>query len=310
LTIGDQLRSFLIDFTGGHPLYLHLICQEFVALSAIHKQHAIYVPLLTQAVENVLLNPWGVLSRHFELILDRLSAGKDNQLIPAAFSALSQGKQRLKDLTSAVGGKQSVLSLKINGLMEEGVVAKNGNFYYLKDKLFRYWIKYVFQKRLKVIDLSPEKQKQEFREELNRSIENFNTILRSDLSSRIVDLLSCFDNEALHLNGRRYKLPVFDEITPAKIRGLTGGYFDVIKAASAEGTWFIVLKKESISEADVHAILSESKRLKKKPQRCVLISMGDLDENTRVKALQEKMWIWNEGEINTLLNIYDKPYIL
>ena len=89
-----------------------------------------------------------------------------------------------------------------------------------------------------------------------------------------------------------------------------GEYFDVLKATSEEESWFIVLKNEGISETDVHMILNESKKLKEKPQRCILISMGGLDENTRVKALQEKMWIWNEGEINTLLNIYDKSYIL
>lgn len=310
LAVGGQLCSFLIDFTGGHPLYLHLICQEFVSLSAIYKQNEIYVPLLTQAIENVLLNPWGVLSRHFELILNRMIAGKNNHLIPAALIVLAQGKKRIRDLAGAVGGSQSVLNQKMNVLMEEDVITKNGNFYYLKDKLFRYWIKYVFQKRIKVIEPNLEKQKQEFHDEINSSIESFTKTSRADLSSRIMDLLFCFDNEALNINGRRYKLPIFDEVVPVKIRNTAGSYFDAIKASAGDESWFIVLKNETISEADVAAIVIESKKLKVRPQRCVLISMNDLDENTRVKALQEKMWIWNEGEINTLLNIYNKPFIV
>jgi len=309
LVISEQLRNFLIDFTGGHPLYLHLICKELVALSAIHKQTEVFAPLLSQAVENVLLNPWGVLSRHFELILNRLSAGK-NQVIPPVFIVLAQGKQKLKELAIAVGSRQNVLNEKLNILIEEDVTAKNGNFYYFKDKLFKYWIKHVFQKRLRIVESTPEQQKQEFHEELSGSIEIFNKNSVSDLSTRIIDLLNCFDNEALSINGRRYKLPVFDEISPAKFRNLSGEAFDILKATSEEGPWFIVLKKDSISETEVQTIVSESKKLKAKGQRYVLISMNELDENTRVKALQEKMWIWNEGEINTLLNIYNKPYII
>lgn len=310
LVISEPLRNFLIDFTGGHPLYLHLICKELVALCAIHKQNEIFTPLLTQALENILLNPWGVLSRHFELILDHMINGKNNQMIPMTFIVLSQGKHKIKDLAAAVGARQSILNQKMTTLVEEDVIVKNGNFFYLKDKLFRYWVKYVFQKRLKIIESSREQQKQEFHDELNRSIQDFNKNSRSDFSTRIIDLFQSFDNEALNINGRRYKLPVFDEIGPVKLHNFAGEKFDVIKASADEGTWFIVLKNDSISEMDVHAVLNESKKWKQKPQRCILISMSSLDENTRVKALQEKMWIWNEDEITTLLNIYNKSYII
>ncbi|MCK5581995.1 MAG: hypothetical protein KAJ18_12065, partial [Candidatus Omnitrophica bacterium] len=81
-------------------------------------------------------------------------------------------------------------------------------------------------------------------------------------------------------------------------------------ATASDGDWFIVLKTDAVCENDINMILAEAKRWKQKPQRCVLVSMSDLDENTRVKALQEKMWIWNENELNTLLNLYDKPYLV
>ena len=50
IKIGSQLRNFLTDFTGGHPLYLNLICQELINLCAIHKQDEVYLPILSQAV--------------------------------------------------------------------------------------------------------------------------------------------------------------------------------------------------------------------------------------------------------------------
>ena len=50
--------------------------------------------------------------------------------------------------------------------------------------------------------------------------------------------------------------------------------------------------------------------MNEKWHRCILISLSSLDENARVRALQERMWIWNEVEVNTLMNLFDKPFIV
>ena len=195
-------------------------------------------------------------------------------------------------------------------LIELGVVVKNGNFHYFKDKLFKYWTKYVYQRRLCDVELAPDKQRQQFKEEFNAGVEDFNVATRQDFSSRIIDLFYCFDNEALHLNGRKYKLPVFREITPCRFRNEGGNYVDVIKASTEDTVWFVVSKREHVEENDVNMILREAKRIEPRPERYMIISLTDLDENTRLKALQERFWIWNEQELNTLLSLFDKPYIV
>jgi len=308
--IGAQLRNFITDFTGGHPLYLNLVCQELINLSAIHKQDEIYNPLLTQAIENTIFDRWGVISRHFELIINELASGKGNRIIASILMAISNGKHKADELIEEIDVKKSQLTQKISRLIDLGVIIKNGNFYYFKDKLFKYWIKYVYQKRLKDVELAPDKQRKQFKEEFHACVEGFNITSRKDLSSRIIELLYCFDNEAFQLNGRRYKLPQFRKVTPFKIRNDVGVYFDVIKASASDTEWFVVLKKESFGEGDVSMVVAEAKKLGKKPDRCLIISLTDLDENARLKALQERFWIWNEGEVNTLLTLFNKPYIL
>jgi hypothetical protein len=63
-------------------------------------------------------------------------------------------------------------------------------------------------------------------------------------------------------------------------------------------------------ESDVNVIMRETKKVGPRMERCLIISLEALDENTRLKALQEKFWIWNEQELNTLLTLFDKPYIV
>src|SRR5207247_842332 len=89
--MGSHLRSFLADFTGGHPLYLGLICQELIHLSAVHKQDEVYVPLITQAIEDIVFNPWGALSRHFDLVIAELSQGKGNRAMTSLLIAMANG---------------------------------------------------------------------------------------------------------------------------------------------------------------------------------------------------------------------------
>ncbi len=308
--IGVQLQSFLTDFTGGHPLYLNLICRELISLSAIHKQNEIYMPLLSQAVENTIFDRWGVISRHFELIINDLCNGKGNRIISSILMSISNGKHKIDELLSDVGVKKLQMTQKINRLLELGITVKNGNFYYFKDKLFKYWIKYIYQKRLKDVELAPDKQERQFKEEFNACVEGFKVTSRKDFASRIVELLRCFDNEAFDLNGRKYKLPLFREITPFKLKNENSMYVDVIKASTPGAVWFIVTKKENFNENDVNIILEESKKMKQKPTRCVIVSLTCIDEHTRVKALQERFWIWDEKELNTLLTLFDKPCIL
>jgi len=310
IKISGQLCGFLADFTGGHPLYLNLICRELVNLSAIYNQREIYQPLLSQAVENTIFDRWGVISRHFELVVNELCSGKGNQIVALILISLSKGKYKVDDITLDTGIKKNHISQKINRLIELGIIVKNGNLHYFKDKLFKYWTKFVYQKRLCGAELAPDKLRVQFKEEFNAGIEDFIVTSRQDFSSRIIDLFYCFDNEALDLNGRKYKLPLFKEITPCQFRCEGGDYIDVIKASTKDAVWFIISKREHVAESDVNTILHETKKVEPRAERCLIISLADLDENTRLKALQEKFWIWSEPELNTLLTLFDKPYIV
>lgn len=308
--IGAQLRVFLADFCGGHPLYLNLICRELINLSAIHNQDEIYMPLLAQAVENTIFDRWGVLSRHFELIINDIQNTKGHQQVPSILMAIANGHHKIDDIVTMLESKRTYVRQKVNMLLEAGVIVKNGNFHYFKDKLFKYWIKFVYQKRLKDVELAPDKQRRQFRDEFNRAMDDFKLVARKNFATRIADLLGCFSDESFELNGRRYKMPSFKEVIPFKIRNDNGHFMDIIKASTGTDTWFLVLKKDNLVEADITTFLKESKKIGHKPQRSLIISLGQMEDNVKLKALQERIWVWSEQEVNVLLNLFDQPFIV
>ena len=176
IRMSTALCGFLTDFTAGYPLYLNLICQEIIHLCAIHRQSEVFIPILIQAIENVLFNPWGALSRHFEILVTELSFAKNHRAMSAVVIALANGKHKLKEVARQAGLKGTALNQRISRLIESGIVVKNGNIFHFQDKLLRYWIKYVFQKKLQAFDLDPRKRREEFVEELNRSWANFQKV--------------------------------------------------------------------------------------------------------------------------------------
>ncbi len=308
--MGLQLKNFVADFTGGHPLYINILCQELIALSGIYRQEEIYAPILVQAVENLIFNPWGVLSRHFELQVQALIRGKSGPSLSLVLIALAQGKHKVADIVGHLNIKQPQVVQRVAALLEADIVEKNGNYYHIKDKLFKYWIKYVQERRLSAIDLEPGRQRKMFKEEITKAVNDFQMIARKDLSSRVSDLLHKFDDEAFELGGRRYKLAMFKEISPVKIRLSAGNFFDALIADGQEGQWLVILKKDPLHEHEVNGILEEIKKMTPRPQRCVVVALSGMDDNAKLRALQEKFWVWNESEVNVLMHLYDEPCIV
>jgi aryl carrier-like protein/predicted transcriptional regulator len=310
IKIGLYLKNFLADFTGGYPLYINMLCQEMICLSALHRQEEIYAPIITQAIENLVFNPWGVISRHFDLIISDLRKGKMPGSLCGVLVALSEGKHRIVDVAQYLNLKPSVISQRINSLLASDVIEKNGNYFHIKDKLFKYWIKYVYQRRIKAIDLEIGKGRRGLKEEINRCVNEFQMIARKDLSLRIMDLLHKFDEEAFDLGGRKYKLSTFKDISQLKLRLGAGNFLDALLASSSEGQWLIIIKKDPVLDHDFSILAEEAKKLSPRPGRCVLVSLSGLEESAKVRALQEKWWVWNEEQVNTLMHLYDEPYLI
>jgi DNA-binding Lrp family transcriptional regulator len=276
----------------------------------VYGQQEIYAPIVTQAIENVTFNPWGVISRHFELRVSDLCRVKSSANVSSVLIALATGTHRVADLVNNLGLKQSQVTVRINALLGADIIEKNGNYYHIKDKLFRYWIKYVYEHRLKAIDMEPGRARKQFKEEINKAVNDFQVVTRKDLSTRVADLMYKFDNESFDLSGRRYKLSSFQKVVPLKLRMASGNYFDAIQAQGEDGGWLVVIKKDPLHDNDLSGIIEEMKKLNPRPQRCVIVPLNGLDDSAKIRALQEKLWIWNEDELNMLMHLYDEPYIV
>ena len=209
-------------------------------------------------------------------------------------------------MSAAAHKKKEDVTARIGKLLEQHLLSRNGNFYYISNKIFKFWIITVFQYRLNAAHHTPELHRAFFRKSLQQRIEEFIKADSVNCLERILELFNLFHNESFQLNGHKYRLSNMRELKPLFATETTR----CAMAHSLNASWFIFLTENDLIENDVSQLLSECQKYKGKTQRRIIITLGRIDENAKLRALGSRIWVWGAKEINSLLNLYNKPYII
>jgi hypothetical protein len=223
---------------------------------------------------------------------------------------LADGQNKLNDLSSNSTKVTKGIALRLSRLLELNIISKNGNFYYICDRLFSFWLRSVYQKDTNTFNYDRRSQAACFKDLLKVSIDSFSRVSQKNLANRVLELFYSFDNEYFQFNGHKYRLPIFKEIKSLKYAQQNPASFDSIIARGSQISWLVLLKEEEVFEDDINNFLEETKRFNLKPEKKILIFANGIEPNARLKALQEKMWLWNLSDLNLLMNFYHKPYFI
>ena len=100
----------------------------------------------------------------------------------------------------------------------------------------------------------------------------------------------------------------FREIKPLEFRSrvLKNGLI----GRSSDSLWIVAVKSEQLNEEDIVEFSRECRRYRHKLQRKVIVTLRDIDTNTRLRALEEKIWAWDINSLNQMLDLYSKPRVI
>ena len=175
--------------------------------------------------------------------------------------------------------------------------------------MFSFWLKVVYLKKLDdIINFGMEDPTSSFKSKIQEIVENFIRISEKSISERITELFNLFENESIQMNGYKYRLFRFKEIAPTTFKSINNN--DGLIAHSKNILWLFLLKENTLREEDVTKFISECKNHKHKPQRRIIVATEDTDPNAKLKALQEKIWIWNLKDLNLFLHLHNKHCIV
>ena len=301
LKLTPQLKDFIINFTGGYPLYLELIAD------ALLKTDVVAVNLV-DILEDLLFNTSGILNQRFSNYIKRfLDVGASNDYI-LIFYLIASGRNRIKDIAHILHKQKKDLAIRINYLLELDAITRSGDFLKVSDRLFAYWMRFVYQEKMRSLSFDAKSQKEKFRDNIQELIAEFAKQSIKPLANRVGELLQLFEDDLVQIERKKIRLHHFREVKPLVFekRFLKDG----LLGRSSDALWIMAIKSDALTEQDITEFSKECKRYHHKSQRKIMVTLKEVDPNARLRALEEKIWTWDLNNLNQILDLFSKPRVI
>jgi hypothetical protein len=315
LKMDPGLKDFIINFTGGYPLYLELITD---ALSSRPEGHACLPARqglaentcinLADIFEDLLFNTSGILNQRFSNYIKRFLDSPDSNDYISILYLVASGRNRIKDIAHILRKQKKELHSRINYLLELDAIARSGDFLKVSDRLFAYWLRFVYQEKMRSLSYDAKSQKEKFRDSIQGLIQDFLKQSQKTLSNRVFELLQLFEDDLMQVERKKIRLNHFREVKPLEFnyRSLKEG----LLGRSSDSLWIMAIKPDALTEQDITEFSKECKKYHHKSQRKIIVTLREVDPNARLRALEEKVWTWDLSSLNQLLDLFSKPRVI
>lgn len=300
--------DFLINFTDGHPFYLKMFSQEAASLCKIAGLGEVEKETLIQAFENLLFHEWGVFNVKFMHFLSQMTSNRTKNQFIYLLDALASGKNRIQDLASQLRKQKSELTQKLNRLIEQNIVIKNGSFYSIKDRVLWFWLKFVHHEKLNSLTPDHSEQAQHFKFKIDAEMDEFINASKKNIIDRMMDLFNLFEGDDIQIDKKRFQLSTFKELKIVRFdnASIKLGIF----GTAQDCFWLAAIKEDGIREGDISEFIQSSKKFKHKSINKVIIGLSDIDRNARLLAKESRIITLDLTHVNNLFDLYGKPRII
>lgn len=303
LEVPFGLKYFLVAFTDGHPFFLETIAARLKELALAKSESALSKTTVAEVLLKLLFESQGVFYQFFlKSISPWTSSGSQGAPI-LVLTQLAKGVNKLKDISKAVNRSQEETSRCVQELVERELILKNGVFYRFHNKIFKFWIREVYErKELSLLGVAA--RLEDFTRRVEDLIAEYEELLKIEPQERILSLFSRFQNEIVEFGEKRRQLPHFTEFIPVskESQNLKGSARGLI--AKGHGRcWVCKVVEEKATEKEVLELLSGNQDKKSSSTR-VLVALKGVDENAKLLAKEKKVLTLSLSRINMLMDVY------
>lgn len=299
VSLNAGLKNFIVHFTGGYPFYLEVISGSLLKTSQ---------PNLADLLENILFDASGILNQRFSNYIKRFLDSPHSQEFISILYLISNGHNKLKDIAHILRKTGKELSSRLNHLLEVDTITRSGDFLAINDRVFGFWLKFVYQEKMQSLTFDAKMQKAVFRKSIESMIDEFIFNAQKPVMERMSELMRLFEDEVVQIEKKRLRLNHFREIKPLEFnnRGIKEGLI----GRSSDSLWIMAFKHGLLTEDDITEFAKECKKYRHKLQRKIIVAFNDVDTNARLRALEEKIWTWDLDNLNQVLDLFYKPRII
>lgn len=296
--IDRGIKNFIVHFTGGYPFYLWVIA-EYLLRS---KQN------LVDILEKLLFSSSGILNQRFSNYLKTFQDKPCSQNYLSILYLISGGHNKVKEMAHLLHKPQKEVALRINQLLEWDALSRCGDFFRINDRVFSFWLKFVYEGKTHAFTFDSKNQRDVFRKNIEDMIEEFIRYSNKPVSERVMELLRLFQDDVIQLGKKKLRLGHFREIKSLEFSGRP--LHEGLLCRSADGLWIMGFKYDFLSEEDISGFAQECRKYRHKRQKKIIVSLGGVDTNSRLRALEEKILTWDINGLNQLFDLFSKPRII
>lgn len=318
INLDSALRNFIVHFTGGYPLYLEIISDalintsQFTPLEKCDNKIGVRNSLmgfnLADILENLLFDSSGILNQKFSNYIKRfLDLPYSNDYISILY-LISSGKNKIKDIAHILRKQKKELNLRVNHLLELDTITRSADFLKINDRIFSFWLKFVYQEKLHSLTFDAKNQKARFRDNIAGMVQDFYLSIQKSIRERMTELLYLFEDEMIQIERKKIRLNHFREIKSLEFNNRN--FKEGLLGRSGDSLWIMAFKQGVLTEDDITEFAKECKKYRHKLQRKIMVTVKDIDTNTRLKALEEKIWTWDIDNLNQILELFSKPWVI
>ncbi|MEW6101801.1 MAG: hypothetical protein AB1481_05845 [Candidatus Omnitrophota bacterium] len=297
--INTGLKDFIIHFTGGFPLYLKIIADALKGSTA---------DKLPEILESLLFDAHGVLNQRYSNYIKRfLDYPNSNDFISILY-LVACGRNKIREMAHILRKQRKELLLRVNKLLELDAVSRSGDFLKINDRVFGFWLGLVYQEKLQSLTFDAKYQKLRFRDRIEGMVREFTASTQRPLIERLSELLHLFEDETIQVERKKVRLRHFREIKTLEFKRCDLKYGLI--ARSSEGTWIMAVKDAHLTEEDILEFSKECRKYRQKLEKKIIIALEDIDTNTRLRAMEEKIWTWDINNLNQIFDLFAKPCVI
>jgi len=258
----------------------------------------------------LLFESQGVLNQFFLKIISPWTRSDSRGSHILILAAMAKGVNKLKDISMLIRRNQRETSRQIEELIEQELIIKTGVFYRFHNKIFKFWLREVYEKK-ELLLLGSASGPDEFLRRIDEMITEYDELLKMGMTDRVLGLFSQFKNEIVDFGEKKRRLPHFTEFikSPDCTRDLKGTAGDVI--AKGHGRcWVCKIVEEKATEREVLGLIRNDSYDKRGVSTKVLVALNGADENAKLLAKEKRVLTLGLSRINMLMDIFGKSPII
>ncbi|MBL7156827.1 MAG: ATP-binding protein [Candidatus Omnitrophica bacterium] len=302
-TIGQGHLEYLIDFTDRNPFYLDAISKKIAEIANSRRLISIGEDVIIEAFTSLMYNTNGTINQYFtNNIMNLFEKGLREDYLDVLI-AVACGFNTLKDIARWFDKKNpGGFTRKTSHLAELDIVYKNGVFYEVFDKVFKFWLKTVYHKKKTSLVDDIVSRTNDFKEDVKDDIDEYLTERQKDITEHIKELLLLFNGEVVEIEKRHRKLPRFVNVESEKREKCV----DLVACQLSHKYWVFQVGRDKTDELAILNFIERYYPMRDKVAKKICVALGGIDSNALLLAKERNIWVWNLENINAILRLYKK----